>query len=41
MRFVKEPANIVVDPEETVKDNDHSITSLKKNLSSLISFIQT
>ena len=31
----------VVDPEETVKDNDHSITSLKKNLSSLISFIQT
>ena len=41
VQFVKWPANIVVDPEEFLKDDDHSITSLKKNLSTLISFIET
>ena len=41
VQFVREPTNIVVAPEESVKGNDYSIISLKKNLSRLISFIQT
>ena len=41
VQFVREPTNIVVAPEESVKGNDYSIISLKKNLSTLISFIQT